>query len=487
MMILAGCALLVLQSSAVQAQWTTGTNINNTNTGNVGVGTTTPGEKLVTVGNSLVGNITNHTQLYSTYDSQNNVIFELGYGTATSNITPLASLVLSKNLTSANNAVGNIFFANSSIANGNDKRLSGIGSWTDGATNSGNLLFYTMASGTLAERLRITSGGNFGIGTTNPLSTLQIGDQTASASGSPVRLSLGATYSNTAGTNFKLRLFDDGNAANVYGLGVSAGSMDFGVISTAGYNWYSGGAHKMILSGSGNLGLGTTTPTLQSGVTNKFMEIQGSQNPGLALTATSAGGRQFYVYSSQNNPGYFGIFDASAYANRFVIDSTGNVGIGIDAPTSKLHVVGDITATGNIAAKYQDVAEWVESSQALPAGTVVVVDYTRSNQVVASSKSYDTRVAGVISAQPGITLGEKGDSKVLVATTGRVKVKVDATAGPIQVGDLLVTSEVQGLAKKSEPLNLGGAQIHRPGTLIGKALEPLASGTGEILVLLSLQ
>jgi hypothetical protein len=46
----------------------------------------------------------------------------------------------------------------------------------------------------------------------------------------------------------------------------------------------------------------------------------------------------------------------------------------------------------------------------------------------------------VISAQPGITLGEKSDGKVLVATTGRVKVKVDASKRPIHIGDLLVTS-----------------------------------------------
>jgi hypothetical protein len=40
---------------------------------------------------------------------------------------------------------------------------------------------------------------------------------------------------------------------------------------------------------------------------------------------------------------------------------------------------------------------------------------------------------------------------------------------------------------KSAPVDVGGARIHRPGTLIGKALEPLAGGTGKILVLLSLQ
>jgi hypothetical protein len=74
-----------------------------------------------------------------------------------------------------------------------------------------------------------------------------------------------------------------------------------------------------------------------------------------------------------------------------------------------------------------------------------------------------------------------------VATTGRVKVKVDATRAPIKVGDLLVTSEAEGFAMKSEPIKIGGRKIHAPGTIIGKALEPLASGTGEMLVLLSLQ
>jgi hypothetical protein len=146
-----------------------------------------------------------------------------------------------------------------------------------------------------------------------------------------------------------------------------------------------------------------------------------------------------------------------------------------------------VTVNGNIAAKYQDVAEWVESSQELAPGTVVVLDSSRSNQVVAAMHSYDSRVAGVISLQPGIVLGEAGEGRVLVATTGRVKVKVDATSGPIQIGDLLVTSEREGFAMKSVPVEIGGVRIHRPGTLIGKALEPLEKGTGEILVLLSLQ
>jgi hypothetical protein len=148
---------------------------------------------------------------------------------------------------------------------------------------------------------------------------------------------------------------------------------------------------------------------------------------------------------------------------------------------------GDLSVTGNIAAKYQDLAEWVPSSEQLAPGTVVVLDSTKSNQVVASAVAYDTRVAGVISERPGIALGENGEGKVLVATTGRVRVKVDATRAPIQIGDLLVTSDMPGVAMKSEPIVIGGRKLHSPGTLIGKALEPLANGQGEILVLLSLQ
>jgi len=150
-------------------------------------------------------------------------------------------------------------------------------------------------------------------------------------------------------------------------------------------------------------------------------------------------------------------------------------------------MTGNVQVDGNIAAKYQDLAEWVVAEKPLPSGTVVVLDKTHANRVTASRTRYDTAIAGVVSETPGLLLGEQGADKLKVATTGRVKVRVDAQSGAISIGDLLVTSEVEGVAMKSQPVEVAGIQMHRPGTLIGKALEPLSSGRGEITVLLSLQ
>ena len=170
------------------------------------------------------------------------------------------------------------------------------------------------------------------------------------------------------------------------------------------------------------------------------------------------------------------------FAEPLTIAKTGAITM-----ATSVSVTGDMTVAGNIAAKYQDVAEWVPSAADLEVGTVVVLDPTASNHVMAAARAYDTAVAGVVSAQPGLILGEASADKEMIATTGRVRVKVDATSHPVKIGDLLVTSHAKGYAMVSEPVKVSGAEFHRPGTIIGKALEPLPNGKGEILVLLSLQ
>lgn len=98
-------------------------------------------------------------------------------------------------------------------------------------------------------------------------------------------------------------------------------------------------------------------------------------------------------------------------ATRLTIKSGGNVGIGTAAPQTKLHVAGDVTVDGNIGAKYQDVAEWVDSAEPLDAGSLVVIDTTSANRVTASTTSYDSRVAGRCPRSPGSCSASKGRAR----------------------------------------------------------------------------
>jgi hypothetical protein len=246
---------------------------------------------------------------------------------------------------------------------------------------------------------------------------------------------------------------------------------------------------RFSISAGGNVGIGTTAPLQRLQVGNNTETATATPDSiSLGATYSSAAGANPKLRLWDNNAGVaYGLGVSNSQFDFMVPTGARYVWSVNGAEKMRLDESGNVTVAGNISAKYQDMAEWVPSSQRLSAGTVVVLDTTQTNHVLASTKSYDTKVAGVVSASPGVILGEGGDGKLKVATTGRVKVRVDATRSPIKVGDLLVTSDVEGVAMKSVPVDLGGTPIHRPGTIIGKALEPLDKGTGEILVLLSLQ
>ncbi|HUP62970.1 MAG TPA: hypothetical protein VNA69_21435 [Thermoanaerobaculia bacterium] len=309
---------------------------------------------------------------------------------------------------------------------------------------------FTVANSAAGELMRVQGDGKVGIGTTTPASRLTL-------------------FSNTLH-----HLTLQSNNPSVWHL-TNFNSGYFGIVKD-------GGTPSLSILNDGKVGINTTAPGAPFTVySNTANQLRLSSNNTTAWELVNS------------NSGYFGITAAGAATPALAILNNGNIGIGTSTPTARLHVSGNLSVTGDITgarvlnAIYQDVAEWVTSAESLEDGTVVIIAPGRVDEVVASTEAYDTRVAGVVSRQPGVLLGVPGEAKLKIATTGRVKVKVDATASPILAGDLLVSSSKPGTAMRSEPADVAGIRMHRPGTLVGKALEPLETGTGEILVLLSLQ
>jgi len=129
----------------------------------------------------------------------------------------------------------------------------------------------------------------------------------------------------------------------------------------------------------------------------------------------------------------------------------------------------------------------VEGGSAEP-GTVLSLGGGADGQLLICDEPYSRRVAGVVSGAHGLDAGVvlKGkdfDTKghVAVALTGRVWVRCDATRTPIRIGDLLTSAERPGHAMAATD------RERAYGAILGKAMTSLESGTGMVLVLVSLQ
>lgn len=121
-----------------------------------------------------------------------------------------------------------------------------------------------------------------------------------------------------------------------------------------------------------------------------------------------------------------------------------------------------------------DLAEWFPATEDVEAGDVLVASGTPIH-VESSMSSYQRGLIGVVATQPGLILGEEGDSEfsALVALAGRVPVNVSDENGAIQIGDYLTSSAtLPGYAMKAT----------QTGPVIGMAMEGFSGGTGQITI-----
>lgn len=163
--------------------------------------------------------------------------------------------------------------------------------------------------------------------------------------------------------------------------------------------------------------------------------------------------------------GGFGINTGNLYiggSGGNSIVATGNIGVvGNILPfgANITQNLGSVTQWWNTfygvstQARYADLAEKYSSDENYEVGTVVV--FGGSHEITVSGELADTRVAGVISANPAYLMNAATDGLV-VALRGRVPVKV---IGPVNKGDLLVTSTTPGYAQSVGRDNSFGAAV----------------------------
>ena len=227
------------------------------------------------------------------------------------------------------------------------------------------------------------------------------------------------------------------------------------------------------ITASGNLTVNGTTTTVDT--TSLLI-----QDPLYVLSTGATGSASvdsgFVVErGDDSNVGFIWDESADTFATILTADTgstAGNVTIASYANLRCLVLTGTATA-----ARYSDLAERYETDAIYSAGTVVC--FGGENEVTQSTDLYDSKVCGVISANPAHLMNAQAGSNEThpaVALTGRVPCKV---MGTIRKGDLMVTSAMPGVAMSADE--------RVPGTIIGKAIQDYTDGgIGVIEILVTL-
>lgn len=201
---------------------------------------------------------------------------------------------------------------------------------------------------------------------------------------------------------------------------------------------------------------------------------------GLYGYSASAAGYGVYGYGKNGAGGRFVSYNGNLIEGWE--DVTGNgFDPGSDVRRFRVNWAGAVYAASYNISNPADFAEVLPAAGDPEPGDVLVVG--PDGQLLASSEPYQATVVGVYSTEPAYVggadnLGQEGYAPL--AVVGLVPVKVSAENGAIAPGDLLVSASLAGHA-------MHGGDDPPAGTVVGKALEGLESGTGIIQMLVLLQ
>ncbi|MET0466591.1 MAG: hypothetical protein ABW007_25760 [Chitinophagaceae bacterium] len=245
------------------------------NTGNVGIGSATPGNMLEVAGTTAGTGVSGLRLL------------NLGTATPASSNTKMLTINASGDIVVANNNANNAWSMDGNTA-GADKKMGTIDNFaTSFITNN-------------TERMKILNSGNVGIGSSTPGNTLEVGGTTAGTGVSGLRLlNLGTATPATSNTKM-LTVNANGdivvannNANNAWSMDGNTAGADkkMGTIDNFATSFITNNTERMKILNNGNIGIGQATPgnLVEINGTNTSTGVSGLRltNLGTATTATA--------------------------------------------------------------------------------------------------------------------------------------------------------------------------------------------------------
>lgn len=226
--------------------------------------------------------------------------------------------------------------------------------------------------------------------------------------------------------------------------------------------------------------------------------LSSSGGDGVQAESNSTSGRGLYAVNNANGVALAAYTNSPSttlhlYPTLYLVqaDSSGDFVVGAGSYYGTRYWRVDRTGkgffNGGTQASGADFAEQIDvlgDEANYEPGDVLVISSHADRAVELSVQPFTSAVIGIYSTKPGYLAGAPDTDDPLggipVAITGIVPCKVSAENGPIQRGDLLVTSSTPGYAMRA------GANPPQ-GTVLGKAMGELHEGTGVIQILVTLQ